>query len=57
MDSFMVDVTDIECKVNDDVYIWDNNLITLEDIANELDTINYEIISTITDRVERRFVE
>ena len=23
MDSFMIDVTDIECKVNDDVYIWD----------------------------------
>lgn len=57
MDSFMVDVTNIKCNVNDDVYIWDNNLITLEDIANELDTINYEIISTITDRVERRFVE
>ena len=57
MDSFMVDVTDIDCKVDDDVYIWDNNLINLDDVANELDTISYEIISTITDRVERRFVE
>ena len=57
MDSFMVDVTNIDCKVDDDVYIWDNDLITLDDIANELNTISYEIISTITDRVERRFVE
>ncbi|MBR2712297.1 MAG: alanine racemase [Bacilli bacterium] len=57
MDSFMIDVTDIDCKVNDDVYIWDNELITLDDIAEELDTISYEIISTITDRVERIFVE
>ncbi|MBR2997622.1 MAG: alanine racemase [Bacilli bacterium] len=57
MDSFMIDVTDIECKVNDDVYIWDNELITLDEIAEELDTISYEIISTITDRVERVFVE
>ena len=57
MDAFMVDVTNIDCKVDDDVYIWDNNLITLDEIANELDTISYEIISTITDRVERRFVD
>ena len=57
MDAFMVDVTNIDCKVDDDVYIWDNNLITLDEIANELDTISYEIISTITDRVERVFVE
>ena len=57
MDSFMVDVSNIECKVNDDVYIWDNDLITLDEIANELNTISYEIISTITDRVERRFVD
>lgn len=57
MDAFMVDVTNIDCKVDDDVYIWDNNLITLDELANELDTISYEIISTITDRVERRFVD
>jgi alanine racemase len=57
MDSFMIDVTDIECKVNDDVYIWDNELITLDELAGELDTISYEILSTISDRVERRFVD
>ena len=57
MDSFMIDVTNIDCKVNDEVYIWDNDLITLDDIAEELDTISYEIISTITDRVERVFVD
>lgn len=57
MDAFMIDVTGIDCKVNDDVYIWDNELITLDDIAKELNTISYEIISTITDRVERVFVD
>lgn len=56
MDSFMIDVTNIDCKVNDEVYIWDNELITLDDIAEELGTISYEIISSITDRVERVFV-
>ena len=57
MDSFMVDVTNISCKVDDDVYIWDNNLITVDEIASSLNTISYEILSTITDRVERRFVK
>ena len=57
MDSFMIDVTNVDCKVNDDVYIWDNDLITLDEIADQLDTISYEILATITDRVERRFVE
>ena len=47
----MVDVTNIDCKVDDDVYIWDNNLITLDEIANELNTISYEIISTITPSI------
>ena len=57
MDSFMIDVSNIDCNVNDDVYIWDNELITLDDLANELNTISYEVISTITDRVERRFID
>ena len=58
MDSFMVDVTDIEnIELGSDVYIWDNKNITLEDIAIKCDTINYEILSTISKRVPRKFVE
>ena len=56
MDSFMCDVTDIECKEGDDVYIWDNELVTIEDIAEKCNTINYEIISRISDRVPRKFL-
>ena len=53
----MIDVTDIpEAKVGTEVFIWDNNVRKLEDIANECNTINYEIISTISDRVPRKFV-
>ena len=56
MDSCMVDVTDIEnVKVGDDVYIWDNKNITLEDIAEKCNTINYEILSNISYRVPRIF--
>lgn len=58
MDSIMVDVTEIEnVDINEDVYIFDNNLIKLEDIANLTGTINYEIISRISERVPRIFVK
>ena len=56
MDSIMVDVSDIDCKLGDEVYIWDNDLLKVEDIAKECNTINYEIIATISSRVPRVFV-
>ncbi len=57
MDGFMADVTEIEdVKIGDDVYIWDNENIKLEDLAKKCDTINYEIISEIGVRVPRKFI-
>ena len=57
MDSFMVDVTDIpDIKVGDEVYIWDNKEIKLEDLSDKCDTINYEIISQVGERVPRKFI-
>ena len=53
MDSCMIDVTSIDVKVGDEVYIWDNKNVLLDDIAALCGTINYEIISTISDRVVR----
>lgn len=58
MDSFMADVTQLkDVSVGDDVYIWDNEIVTLEDISNKCDTINYEIMSTIASRVPRIFTK
>lgn len=57
MDSFMVDVTDVEdVALGDEVIIWDNDNITVEQLAERCDTINYEILCTISDRVPRVFV-
>ena len=54
MDGFMADVTDIkDVNSGDDVYIWDNENITVDEIADMLGTINYEIISRVSDRVPR----
>lgn len=58
MDSFMADVTELEdVKEGDDVYIWDNENIKLDEIANACETINYEILSTISERVLRKFIK
>ena len=58
MDGFMADVTELdEVMVGDNVYIWDNSVITLEEVAQNCDTINYEIMSTISNRVPRVFKE
>ena len=58
MDSFMADVTDIEdVKLGDDVIIWDDKNITLDDLAKKCDTINYEILCTISARIPRKFVK
>ena len=57
MDNFMVDVTDIpNIKIGDEVIIWDNKNITLEEIADLCDTINYEILCTIGKRVQRKYL-
>ena len=56
MDSFMADVTDLKnVNLGDEVYIWDNSIITLDEVAEKCGTINYEIMCTISDRVPRIF--
>ncbi len=57
MDNFMVDVTEIEnVKVGDEVILWDNEHITVEEIAEKSGTINYEILCDISNRIPRRYV-
>ena len=52
MDVTLIDVTDCECKEGDSVVVFGDDL-PLEFIAEKLDTITYEIISTISSRVKR----
>ena len=57
MDNFMVDITGIDAQVGDEVILWDNRNITVEEIADLCSTINYEIICTISKRVGRKYIE
>lgn len=52
MDQCMIDVTDAECKVGDRVEIFGPN-IPVTEIADTLDTIPYEILTSISTRVKR----
>jgi len=60
MDLTMLDVGDIEnVKVGDEVVIFGqqgNETLTVDEMAAALNTINYEIVSTITARVPRVYL-
>ena len=53
----MVDVTDIpDVKIGDEVIIWDNENITIDEIAKNCNTINYEILCNISQRIPRKYI-
>jgi alanine racemase len=60
MDLTMLDLGDVPgVEIEDEVVIFgrqDNATITADDLASQLNTINYEIVSTILPRVARVYV-
>lgn len=52
MDACMIDVTGIDCKVGDDVEIFGPNM-NVQRLAEVLNTIPYEIITSVSPRVKR----
>ena len=57
MDSCMIDVTGCDCKVEDEVYIFDNEHVTLDELSEIAGTISYELMCNISNRVMRVFIE
>lgn len=52
MDACMIDVTGIDCEVGDSVEIFGQNL-PVQRLADILDTIPYEILTSVSPRVKR----
>ena len=52
MDTCMVDITDIPAKIGDEVEIFGKN-IPVAEIAEKLNTIPYEILTSVSHRVKR----
>lgn len=56
MDVCMIDVTNIDCKEGDQVIIFGDDLpITV--LSNALQTIPYEVLTSISNRVQRIYVQ
>ena len=56
MDSMIVDISQIDCNINDNVVIigkMGNVTISICDIANWCDTIGYEVIVRLSQRIQR----
>jgi len=56
MDMIMIDITDIDCKEGDEVVVFGENL-SAEEFASTSKTISYEILTGISQRVKRIFVQ
>ena len=52
MDACMIDVTGIDCMVGDSVEIFGRNA-SLQRLADALDTIPYEVLTSVSPRVKR----
>ena len=55
MDMIMVDITNINCKEGDEVIIFGKQS-TAEDLAGVANTISYELLTAISQRIKRSFL-
>ena len=55
MDMIMVDITNIDCGEGDQVIIFGNQQDILH-MASEVETISYEILTAISQRIKRAFI-
>ena len=56
MDVAMIDVTDIDCKAGDQVIIFGEELpVTV--LSDAIDTIPYEVLTGISNRVKRVYYQ
>jgi len=55
MDMTFIDVSQVSCKVGDEVELFGPN-ISLQELAEAADTIDYEILTSVSARVAREYV-
>ena len=57
MDATLIDITDIpNVNIGDDVYIWDNKNITIEEFGKNYRSIFAEIFGHLSSRIERVYI-
>ena len=56
MDMLMLDITNINCNEGDEVTIIDDKIQTAEDLGEKINTISYEILTSLSSRIKRTIV-
>jgi len=56
MDMCMIDVTGLNCKEGDEVIVFEN-FGQIEKLAKAMNTISYEVLTSISNRVKRVYVQ
>ena len=59
MDLVCIDTTNIDCSINDRVTIWGGNLNKnrIENIAKQFNVIPYTLITGLSNRIEREYID
>ena len=55
MDMIMVDISNIPCKEGDQVIVFDNQE-TVNDLASKANTISYELLTALSQRIKRKII-
>lgn len=56
MDMIMVDITSINCKEGDQVIVFDHQS-TVNDLAHKANTISYELLTALSQRIKRKIIK
>jgi len=56
MDMLMVDISGINCNEGDEVIIF-NEKYTAEKLAESINTISYELLTGLSERIVRKFID
>ena len=56
MDMTMVNLSGIACEEGDEVEIFGEH-ISVEDLANKMGTIPYELLTSVSARVKRMYIK
>jgi alanine racemase len=56
MDMLMIDINSVDCNEGDEVIIFDEEKQTAEDFSKYSDTISYEILTSISQRIRRTYL-
>jgi len=56
MDMLMVDVSTIDCEEGEEVIIIDDKTQTADSLAKQANTISYEILTALSERIQRKLI-